>query len=171
MKKYNENDVVNDFYFNGVDISVEEVVEILWEDSGDSLYWNVEEDLKDYKDWDFKNGKKYVIRGCIGSRGYYEGLEIIREGEVMYEKDLMYGSDYWILRESMLKDLEREYKEGGYWSKEEYEEEVKFWKEGSNREINEDRLFGCVDGDGVEYNEEEGFYYFVVNRLRKEDKV
>jgi hypothetical protein len=166
MKKYNDNDVVvNGFY--GVDISVEEVVKILWEDSGDNLDWNVEDEVKKWKK-SFEGGKKYVIRGCIGSRGYYEGLEIIREGEVMYEKDLMYGSDYWILRESMLEDLEKEYKEGGYWSKEEYEGEVELWKEGSNREISMDKLFGCINGDGVEYNEEEGYYYFVVNRLNNE---
>ena len=168
-KKYNENDVVNDVWLN--ELSVEEVVEEMWELSGDSLYWNVKDDLKDYKDWDFKNGKKYVVRGCVGSRGYYEGVEIVREGEVLLEKDLMYGSDFWMEREYMLEELEKEYKEGGYWSKEEYEGEVEFWKEGSNREISMDKLMGCINGENGEWDSEESWYYYIVNRLRKEDKV
>ena len=169
MKKYNENDVVNNVWLN--ECSVEEVVEDMWELSGDNLYWNVKDDLKDYKDWDFKNGKKYVVRGCVGSRGYYEGVEIVREGEVLLEKDLMYGSDFWMEREYMLEELEKEYKEGGYWSKEEYEGEVEFWKEGSNREISMDKLMGCINGENGEWDEESMWYYYIVNRLRKEDKV
>ena len=168
MKKYNENDKVN--VWLGV-CSVEEVVEDMWELSGDNNEWNVKDDLKDYKDWDFKNGKKYVVRGCVGSRGYYEGVEIVREGEVLLEKDLMYGSDFWMEREYMLEELEKEYKEGGYWSKEEYEGEVEFWKEGSNREISMDKLMGCINGENGEWDSEESWYYYIVNRLRKEDKV
>ena len=168
-KKYNENDVVNNVWLN--ECSVEEVVEDMWEVSGNNLYWNVKDDLKDYKDWDFKNGKKYVVRGCVGSRGYYEGVEIVREGKVLLEKDLMYGSDFWMEREYRLEELEKEYKEGGYWSKEEYEGEVEFWKEGSNREISMDKLMGCINGETGEWDSEESWYYYIVNRLRKEDKV
>jgi hypothetical protein len=73
MKKYNENDKVN--VLLGV-CSVEEVVEDMWELSGNNDGWNVKDDLKDYKDWDFKNGKKYVVMGIVGSRGYYEGFRI-----------------------------------------------------------------------------------------------
>ena len=178
MKKYNENDKVN--VWLGV-CSVEEVVEDMWELSGDNDEWNVKDDLKDYKDWDFKNGKKYVVMGIVGSRGYYEGVEIVREGDVLLEKDLEYGSDYWILRKEMLEDLEKEYneyKEGkGFWKnwdKEEYERDVKFWKEGSNRDIKEKWLCGCInesDDGNSEWNEESMYYYYIVDRLRKEDEV
>jgi len=84
MKKYKDNDVVVGGLLD-VDISVEEVLENMWEVSGDNLEWNVEDELKDWKK-SFKNGKKYVVRGYVGSRGYYEGLEVIREGNVLYEK-------------------------------------------------------------------------------------
>ena len=173
MKKYNEyneNDEVNVWLG---ECSVEEVVEDLWELSGDDNEWNVEDDLKDYKDWDFKNGKKYVVMGIIGSRGYYEGVEIVREGDVLLEKDLGYGSDFWMFRKERLEDLERDYKDGCI-SKEKYEKEVKFWKEGSNRDIEEGWLCGCINesnGDNGEWNEESMYYYYIVNRLRKEDKV
>jgi len=168
MKKYNENDKVN--VWLGV-CSVEEVVEDMWELSGNNDGWNVKDDLKDYKDWDFKNGKKYVVMGIVGSRGYYEGVEIVREGDVLLEKDLGYGSDFWKFRKEMLEDLERDYKFGDDISKEKYEKKVKFWKEGSNRDIEEGWLMGCInesdDGNG-EWNEESEYYYYVVDRLNKE---
>ena len=168
MKKYNENDKVN--VLLGV-CSVEEVVEDMWELSGNNDGWNVKDDLKDYKDWDFKNGKKYVVMGIVGSRGYYEGVEIVREGDVLLEKDLGYGSDFWKFRIEMLEDLERDYKFGDDISKEKYEKKVKFWKEGSNRDIEECWLMGCInesdDGNG-EWNEESEYYYYVVDRLNKE---
>ena len=169
MKKYNENDKVN--VWLGV-CSVEEVVEDVWELSGNNDGWNVKDDLKDYKDWDFKNGKKYVVMGIVGSRGYYEGVEIVREGDVLLEKDLGYGSDFWKFRKEMLEDLERDYKFGDDISKEKYEKKVKFWKEGSNRDIEEGWLMGCInesdDGNG-EWNEESEYYYYIVDRLRKEE--
>jgi len=168
MKKYNENDKVN--VWLGV-CSVEEVVEDMWELSGNNDGWNVKDDLKDYKDWDFKNGKKYVVMGIVGSRGYYEGVEIVREGDVLLEKDLGYGSDFWKFRKEMLEDLERDYKFGDDISKEKYEKKVKFWREGSNRDIEEGWLMGCInesdDGNG-EWNEESEYYYYVVDRLNKE---
>ena len=170
MKKYNENDKVN--VWLGV-CSVEEVVEDMWELSGDNNEWNVKDDLKDYKDWDFKNGKKYVVMGIVGSRGYYEGVEIVREGDVLLEKDLGYGSDFWMFRKEMLEDLEKDYKDGDI-SKEDYERNVKFWKEGSNRDIKENYLVGCInesDGGNGEWNEESMEYYYIVDRLNKEDKV
>jgi len=168
MKKYNENDKVN--VLLGV-CSVEEVVEDMWELSGNNDGWNVKDDLKDYKDWDFKNGKKYVVMGIVGSRGYYEGVEIVREGDVLLEKDLGYGSDFWKFRKEMLEDLERDYKFGDDISKEKYEKKVKFWREGNNRDIEEGWLMGCInesdDGNG-EWNEESEYYYYVVDRLNKE---
>ena len=170
MKKYNENDKVN--VWLGV-CSVEEVVEEMWDLCGDNLEWNVKDDLKDYKDWDFKNGKKYVVEGIIGSRGYYEGVEIIREGDVLLEKDLGYGSDFWMFRKEMLEDGERDYKLGNI-SKEKYERKVKFWNECSNRDIEEGWLMGCInesDDGNSEWNEESMYYYYIVNRLRKEDEV
>ena len=170
MKKYNENDKVN--VWLGV-CSVEEVVEEMWDLCGDNLEWNVKDDLKDYKDWDFKNGKKYVVEGIIGSRGYYEGVEIIREGDVLLEKDLGYGSDFWMFRKEMLEDGERDYKLGNI-SKEKYERKVKFWNECSNRDIEEGWLMGCInesDDGNSEWNEESMYYYYIVDRLRKEDKV
>jgi len=170
---YKEDDVVD--YFMDCDISVEEVIEELWEVSGDNLYWNVKDELKDFEneEYDFGNGKKYVVRGKVGSRGYYEGIEVIREGEDLYEKDLEFGSDYWMWRRSRVEDLKEDYKDG-YYKKDEYVELLKMYREGSNREIFENDLCGCInDGDyeGSENSEEESWYYYIVNRLRKEDKV
>jgi len=174
MKKYNDNDVVvegfEDVSYYVKDKSVEEVIEMMWEVSGDSLYWNVEDELKEWKK-SFEGGKKYVVRGCVGSRGYYEGLEVIREGEVLYEKDLIFGSDYWKMRLVKEEELREDLEDGSY-SKEEYDELIKLYREGSNREVFEESMCGCINyEDGCEFNEEEGYYYFVVNRLRKEDKV
>lgn len=177
MKKYNHDDVVNNVWLD--ERSVEEVVRDMWDLSGDNDEWNVKDDLKDYKDWDFTNGKKYVVRATIGSRGCYEGVEIVREGEVLLEKDLWYGSDFWMEREYMLKELKEDL-DNAYIScvenqhlhskKEEYEKEVKFWKEGSNRDILEDSLMGCInesDDGNSEWNEESQCYYYVVNRLKR----
>ena len=117
MKKYNDNDVVRNFL--DVDISVEEVIEEVWEVSGDNLYWNVEDEVKKWSK-SFEGGKKYIVRGKVGSRGYYEGLEVIREG--------------------------------------------------SNREVFEESMCGCINyEDGCEFNEEESYYYYIVSRLRKEE--
>jgi hypothetical protein len=86
-------------------------------------------------------------------------------------KDLGYGSDFWKFRKEMLEDLERDYKFGDDISKEKYEKKVKFWREGSNRDIEEGWLMGCInesdDGNG-EWNEESEYYYYVVDRLNKE---
>ena len=171
FNNYKEDDEVNCLF--GYDISIEEVIEELWEVSGDNLYWNVEDKLKEYEDWDFKNGKKYVVVGEIGSRGYYGGIEEIREGDVLLEKDLNFGSDYWKMRRDRLEDLKEDYKDG-YYSKEEYVELLKLYREGSNREVFEESLCGCInDGDysGSEFYDDGSYYYYVVNRLRKEDKV
>lgn len=168
---YKEDDEVNNLM--DYDISIEEVIEELWEVSGDNLEWNVEDELKEYEDWDFKNGKKYVVVGCVGSRGYYEGIEEIREGDVLLEKDLRFGSDYWMWRKDRLKELKEDYKDG-YYKKDEYVRLLKMYREGSNREVFENDLVGCInDGDywGSENSDEESWYYYVVNRLRKEDKV
>ena len=166
MKKYNKNDIVNIFYREN--ISVEEVIEIVLDHSGDGNSYDIEEELKIWKK-SFEGGKKYVVRGSIGSRGLYEGIEVIREDNLL-EKDLIFGSDYWILRESMLKNLEEEYKEG-YWSKEEYKGEVEFWN-GSSNEISYERYYGMINDDdnewrGVESSDEESFYYFLVDKLKK----
>ena len=171
FNNYKEDDEVNCLF--GYDISIEEVIEELWEVSGDNLYWNVEDKLKEYEDWDFKNGKKYVVVGEIGSRGYYGGIEEIREGDVLLEKDLNFGSDYWKMRRDRLEDLKEDYKDG-YYDKEEYVELLKLYREGSNREVFEESLCGCInDGDysGSEFYDDGSYYYYVVNRLRKEDKV
>ena len=166
MKKYNDNDVVVGGLLD-VDISVEEVLENMWEVSGDSLYWNVEDELKEWKK-SFKNGKKYVVSGKVGSRGYYEGLEVIREGNVLYEKDLIFGSDYWKMRLVKEDELKEDLEDGSY-SREEYDELIKLYREGSNREVFLDSLCGCVNVYEGEFNEEESFYYYVVNKLRVED--
>jgi len=167
MKKYKDNDVVVGGLLD-VDISVEEVLENMWEVSGDNLEWNVEDELKDWKK-SFKNGKKYVVRGNVGSRGYYEGLEVIREGNVLYEKDLIFGSDFWMLRLVKEEELKEDLEDGSY-SREEYDELIKLYREGSNREVFEESMCGCINyEDGCEFNEEESYYYYVVDRLRKED--
>ena len=167
MKKYNDNDVVVGGLLD-VDISVEEVLENMWEVSGDSLYWNVEDELKEWKK-SFKNGKKYVVCGKVGSRGYYEGLEVIREGEILYEKDLIFGSDYWKMRLVKEEELKEDLKDGWY-SREEYDELIKLYREGSNREVFEESMCGCINyEDGCEFSEEESWYYFVVNKLNKEE--
>ena len=164
MKKYKDNDVVVGGLLD-VDISVEEVLENMWEVSGDNLEWNVEDELKDWKK-SFKNGKKYVVRGYVGSRGYYEGLEVIREGSVLYEKDLIFGSDFWMLRLVKEEELKEDLEDGSY-SREEYDELIKLYREGSNEEVFVDSLCGCVNVYGGEFNEEESFYYYVVDRLRQ----
>jgi hypothetical protein len=171
MKKYNDNDVVvngfEDMSKYIKDVSVEYVLDNMWEVSGDNLYWNVKDKLKKWKK-SFKNGKKYVVRGCVGSRGYYEGLEVIRKGDVLYEKDLFFGSDFWKLRLVREEELKEDLKDGWY-SREEYDELIKLYREGSNREVFEDSLCGCINyEDGCEFNEEESYYYFVVNRLNNE---
>lgn len=165
MKKYNENDEVK--ICMGV-CSVEEVVRDMWDLAADNDEWNVKDDLKDYKDWDFTNGKKYVVEAVIGSRGYYEGVEIIREGEVLLEKDLAYGTDYWMFRKEMLEELEKDYKDGDL-SKEDYERNVKLFREGSNRDISERWLVGCINDsdDNAEWNEESQYHYYVVDRLKR----
>jgi len=146
MKKYNDNDVVSNFL--DVDCSVEDVLENMWEVSGDNLEWNVEDELKEWKK-SFKNGKKYVVRGKVGSRGYYEGLEVIREGNVLYEKDLIFGSDFWMLRLVKEEELKEDLEDGSY------------------REVFEESMCGCINyEDGCEFNEEESYYYYVVNRLK-----
>jgi len=166
MKKYNDNDVVRNFL--DVDISVEEVIEEVWEVSGDNLYWNVEDEVKKWSK-SFEGGKKYVVRGKVGSRGYYEGLEVIREGSVLYEKDLIFGSDFWMLRLVMEEELKEDLEDGSY-SREEYDELIKLYREGSNREVFEESMCGCINyEDGCEFNEEESYYYYVVDRLRKEE--
>ena len=164
MKKYNDNDVVVGGLLD-VDCSVEEVLDNMWEVSGDNLYWNVEDKIKKWKK-SFKNGKKYVVRGKVGSRGYYEGLEVIREGEVLYEKDLIFGSDYWKMRLVKEDELKEDLEDGSY-SREEYDELIKLYREGSNEEVFVDSLCGCVNVYGGEFNEEESFYYYVVDRLRQ----
>ena len=166
MKKYNDNDVVRNFL--DVDISVEEVIEEVWEVSGDNLYWNVEDEVKKWSK-SFEGGKKYIVRGKVGSRGYYEGLEVIREGSVLYEKDLIFGSDFWMLRLVKEEELKEDLEDGSY-SREEYDELIKLYREGSNREVFEESMCGCINyEDGCEFSEEESFYYFVVNKLRKEE--
>ena len=169
MKKYNDV-VVKGFedVSKCKDKSVEEVIE--------SLCWEVEDELKKWKK-SFEGGKKYVIVGKIGCRGLYEGIEVIREGEVLLEKDLVYGSDYWKFRKEMLEELKEDL-EDGIWSKEEYDELVMLYREGSNDDVYEESLCGCINeeyGDddyiGCEFNDDEVWYYYIVNRLRKEDKV
>ena len=166
MKKYDDNDVVVEGFLD-VDISVEEVLDMMWEVSGDNLYWEVKDELKKWKK-SFKNGKKYVVRGKVGSRGYYEGLKVIREGNVMYEKDLLFGSDFWKLRLVKEDELKEDLEDGSY-SKEEYDELIKLYREGSNREVFEECYCGCINCNEGEFNEEESFYYFVVDKLRWED--
>ena len=171
MRKYNDNDVVviswwNENYLKNK--SVEEVIRNMWEVSGDDLYWNVEDEVKKWSK-SFEDGKKYVVRGKVGSRGYYEGLEVIREGEDLFEKDLLFGSDFWKLRLIMIEDLKEDLEDGSY-SKEKYEELVKLYKEGSNKEVFEESLCGCINyEDGCEFNEEESYYYYVVDKLKEEE--
>ena len=171
MRKYNDNDVVviswwkNNYLKNK---SVEEVIRNMWEVSGDDLYWNVEDEVKKWNK-SFEGGKKYVVRGKVGSRGYYEGLEVIREGEDLFEKDLLFGSDFWKMRLLMIEDLKEDLEDGSY-SKEKYEELVKLYKEGSNKEVFEESLCGCINyEDGCEFNEEESYYYYVVDKLKEEE--
>jgi len=170
MRKYNDNDVVviswwNENYLKNK--SVEEVIRNMWEVSGDDLYWKVEDEVKKWNK-SFEGGKKYVVRGKVGSRGYYEGLEVIREGEDLFEKDLLFGSDFWKLRLIMIEDLKEDLEDGSY-SKEKYEELVKLYKEGSNKEVFEESLCGCINyEDGCEFNEEESYYYYVVDKLNEE---
>ena len=170
MRKYNDNDVVviswwkNNYLKNK---SVEEVIRNMWEVSGDDLYWKVEDEVKKWNK-SFEGGKKYVVRGKVGSRGYYEGLEVIREGEDLFEKDLLFGSDFWKMRLLMIEDLKEDLEDGSY-SKEKYEELVKLYKEGSNKEVFEESLCGCINyEDGCEFNEEESYYYYVVDKLNEE---
>ena len=172
MKKYNDNDVVvegfEDMSEYLKDVSVEEVIKSMWEICGDNLEWNVEDELKEW-DKSFEGGKKYVVRGKKGSRGYYEGLEVIREGSVLYEKDLIFGSDFWILRLVKEEELKEDLEDGSY-SREEYDELIKLYREGSNREVFEESMCGCINyEDGCEFSEEESWYYFVVNKLNKEE--
>ncbi|MAB50915.1 hypothetical protein [Marinobacter sp.] len=171
MRKYNDNDVVviswwkNNYLKNK---SVEEVIRNMWEVSGDDLYWKVEDEVKKWNK-SFEGGKKYVVRGKVGSRGYYEGLEVIREGEDLFEKDLLFGSDFWKMRLLMIEDLKEDLEDGSY-SKEKYEELVKLYKEGSNKEVFEESLCGCINyEDGCEFNEEESYYYYVVDKLKEEE--
>ena len=160
MKKYNDNDVVVEGFEDVSeyikDKSVEEVIEMMWEVCGDNLEWNVEDELKEW-DKSFEGGKKYVVRGKKGSRGYYEGLEVIREGSVLYEKDLIFGSDYWKMRLVKEEELKEDLEDGSY-SREEYDELIKLYREGSNREVFLDSLCGCVNVYEGEFNEEESFY-------------
>jgi len=167
MRKYNDNDVVVGGFMD-VDISVEEVVKNMWEVSGDNLYWNVEDEVKKWSK-SFEDGKKYVVRGKVGSRGYYEGLEVIREGSVLYEKDLIFGSDFWMLRLVKEEELKEDLEDGSY-SREEYDELIKLYREGSNKEVFEESMCGCINyEDGCEFSEEESFYYFVVDKLKEEE--
>ena len=170
MRKYNDNDVVVISWWNKNYLknkSVEEVIRNMWEVSGDDLYWKVEDEVKKWSK-SFEGGKKYVVRGKVGSRGYYEGLEVIREGEDLFEKDLLFGSDFWKLRLIMIEDLKEDLEDGSY-SKEKYEELVKLYKEGSNKEVFEESLCGCINyEDGCEFNEEESYYYYVVDKLNEE---
>ena len=183
MKKYNDNDVV----VKGFDYphlkgkSVVEVLDMLSQIS-DFRGRDVEDELKDFQKegYEFGNGKKYVVVCKIGCRGLFEGIEVIREGEVLLEKDLIYGSDYWKFRKEMLEDLEKEYneyKEGkGFWKswdKEEYERDVMLYREGSNDEVFEYSMCGCINeeyGDedyiGCEFDDDQVWYYYVVDRLR-----
>jgi len=166
MRKYNDNDVVVGGFMD-VDISVEEVVKNMWEVSGDNLYWNVEDEVKEWNK-SFEGGKKYVVRGKVGSRGYYEGLEVIREGSVLYEKDLIFGSDFWMLRLVKEEELKEDLEDGSY-SREEYDELIKLYREGSNKEVFEESLCGCINGFDGEFNEEESYYYYVVDKLKEEE--
>jgi len=166
MRKYNDNDVVVGGFMD-VDISVEEVVKNMWEVSGDNLYWNVEDEVKKWSK-SFEDGKKYVVRGKVGSRGYYEGLEVIREGSVLYEKDLIFGSDFWMLRLVKEEELKEDLEDGSY-SREEYDELIKLYREGSNKEVFEESLCGCINGFDGEFNEEESYYYYVVDKLKEEE--
>jgi len=166
MKKYNDNDVVVGGFID-VDISVEEVIRNMWEVSGDDLYWKVEDEVKKWSK-SFEDGKKYVVRGKVGSRGYYEGLEVIREGSVLYEKDLIFGSDFWMLRLVKEEELKEDLEDGSY-SREEYDELIKLYREGSNKEVFEESLCGCINGFDGEFNEEESYYYYVVDKLKEEE--
>ena len=166
MRKYNDNDVVVGGFMD-VDISVEEVIRNMWEVSGDNLYWNVEDEVKEWNK-SFEGGKKYVVRGKVGSRGYYEGLEVIREGSVLYEKDLIFGSDFWMLRLVKEEELKEDLEDGSY-SREEYDELIKLYREGSNKEVFEESLCGCINGFDGEFNEEESYYYYVVDKLKEEE--
>lgn len=169
---YSDENLINIFYREN--ISALEMFNTMREESssialpeGCSL-WNVEDELKEFEDMHgskLQQGK-LVVRGTIGSRGYYEGCDVIREGDTLYEYDTMYGTDFWKLRKANLDDLSDD-----WWSdKEEYDLEVDFWKYASNDEISYERLFGVINFygkfRGSENNEEEAWYYFLVNRLR-----
>lgn len=175
MKKYNDNDVVNVC----LDVcSVEDIIKQMREFSYNppNEPLNLEDELKDFenKGYDFEGGKKYVVVSGVGCRGLYEGIKVIREGEVLYEKDLYFGSDFWKLRRERLKLYKQEFEDGIY-SKEEYDKLVKLYKEGSNSEVCEYELCGCINEDHCphddeyersEFVEDGSWYYYIVDRLR-----
>ncbi len=66
-------------------------------------------------------------------------------------------------------ELKEDLEDGSY-SREEYDELIKLYREGSNEEVFEESYCGCINyEDGCEFSEEESWYYFVVNKLNKEE--
>lgn len=187
-ERYSSADVVHAL---GSAVSVEEMLKSVWENSGDNQDWKVEDELQEWHQ-SFEGGRTYVVHCTIGSRGFYDGFEIIREGTELFESDLLFGTDFWKLRKREVENLENELRKEvdkvlagnkvGWKNKlqdlyDEYSSAIKIYKEGSNDEINEESLCSCIndddwsDIDGGEATEETGHYYFLVNRLRENDSL
>ena len=101
-ERYSSADVVHAL---GSAVSVEEMLKSVWENSGDNQDWKVEDELQEWHR-SFEGGKKYVVRCTVGSRGFYGGFEIIREGTELFESDLLFGTDFWMLRKREVEYLE-----------------------------------------------------------------